>query len=122
MKIQLHEATLDGEPLAQTGEILTGKDPVQLVQIMKMQTPFTYEMGHREYMEKVLRNINQDEPPLPEDDSEAAKEFLTRLGTHGFISFTGEPPEASSVSNSANATETGEPPEASTKNKEGKGK
>jgi hypothetical protein len=87
MKIQLHEATLDGEPLAKTGEILTGKDPVQLVQIMKMQTPFTYEMEHREYMEKVLRNINQDEPPLPEDDSEAAKEFLSRLGSYGFISF-----------------------------------
>lgn len=90
MKIQLHETTLDGEPLAQTGKILTGKDPVQLVQIMKMQTPFTYEMEHRDYMEKVLRNINQDEPPLPEDGAEAAKEFLTRLGSYGFIRFVSD--------------------------------
>ena len=132
MKVQLHEMNLDGKPLDETGEIITGKDVMEIVENMKRQSPFTFDQMASEYMKNMLVKLGgAAAEPLPDDGGAAAAEFLSRLGSHGMITFLpdgevtetptengggpcadkpgGEPPRANCASNSACATEAGNP-------------
>jgi len=87
MKVQLHETNLDGKPMGETGEIISGKDVMEIVENMKRQSPFTFDQPTPEYMKNMLEKLEgKTMEPLPED-REAAAEFLSRLGSHGMIRF-----------------------------------
>jgi len=88
LKILIHSTTLDGEPLQADGIALEGKNCIELVEIMKGQTPFTIAASTRDYMHGVLGRIQPDRKlQLPEDPEAAAAEFLTLLGKHGLVEF-----------------------------------
>ncbi len=88
MKILIHGATLDGEPLQADGIALDGKNCAELVEIMKGQTPFTITATTRDYMLGVLGKIETEQNfKLPEDPEAAAAEFLTTLAKYGLVEF-----------------------------------
>ena len=91
MKVQLHEMNLDGKPMDETGEIITGKDVMEIVENMKRQSPFTFDQPLPEYMKNMLGKLGGGAvEPLPDDGGEAAAEFLSRLGSRGMITFLPE--------------------------------
>ncbi len=89
IKLQMHQTTLEGKPLAGTGKIISGEDAYEVIEVMKMQSPFTADMSERQYIDNVLSKF------MPEDESTEldATEFLTKLASKGFLSFlpVGEP-------------------------------
>ena len=88
MKILIRSTTLDGEPIPGSGETLQAADCLEVVELMRGQTPFTASRAPRDYMTEVLSGIEGGPTqPLPEDAAAAAAEFLTRLARHGLIEF-----------------------------------
>jgi len=88
MKILIRSITLDGEPIPGSGETLQADDCLEVVELMRGQTPFTASRAPRDYMTEVLSGIEGGPTqPLPEDAAAAAAEFLTRLARHGLIEF-----------------------------------
>ena len=83
IKLQMHQTTLEGKPLSETGKIVSGEDAYEVIENMKMQSPFTADMTARQYIDNVLAKI------LPTGDSTEldATEFLTKLAEQGYISF-----------------------------------
>ena len=83
IKLQMHQTTIEGKPLSETGKIVSGEDAYEVIESMKMQSPFTADMTARQYIDNVLKKI------LPAGDSTKldATEFLTKLAEQGFISF-----------------------------------
>ena len=80
--------TLDGEPIPGSGETIQAADCLEVVELMRGQTPFTASRAPRDYMTEVLSGIEGGPTqPLPEDAAAAAAEFLTRLARHGLIEF-----------------------------------
>jgi hypothetical protein len=88
IKLQMHQTTLDGKPLAGTGKIISGEDAYDVVEAMKLQSPFTADMTEREYIDNILSKIMPSEETTELD----ATEFLSKLAERGFLSFlpTGE--------------------------------
>jgi len=83
IKLQMHQATLDGKPLPETGKIVSGEDAYEVIEAMKFQSPFTADMSEREYIDNVLSKIMKDGESTELD----ATDFLTKLAERGFISF-----------------------------------
>ncbi len=95
MKVQIHETTLEGKPVNETGRILCGENAAQIVEAMKQESPFTACLTEREYIDNVLSKIMENGESTELD----ATEFLTKLAEKGFISFLPEnvtdmPPES----------------------------
>ena len=82
MKILIRSTTLDGEPIPGSGETIQAADCLEVVELMRGQTPFTASRAPRDYMTEVLSGIEGGPTqPLPEDAAAAAAEFLTRLAS-----------------------------------------
>jgi len=80
MKILIRSTTLDGEPIPGSGETLQAADCLEVVELMRGQTPFTASRAPRDYMTEVLSGIEGGPTqPLPEDAAAAAAEFPTHL-------------------------------------------
>jgi hypothetical protein len=86
IKLQMHQTTLEGKPLSETGKIVSGEDAYEVIEVMKIQSPFTADMTAREYIKSVLAKIM----PEGETTEPDATEFLTKLAEQGFISFLPE--------------------------------
>jgi energy-converting hydrogenase A subunit M len=86
IKLQMHETTLDGKPLPDTGRIISGEDAYEVIEAMKLQSPFTADMTEREYIDNILSKIMACEETTELD----ATEFLTKLAERGFLSFLPE--------------------------------
>ncbi len=86
IKLQMHQTTLDGKPLPGTGKIISGEDAYEVIEAMKMQSPFTADMTERQYIDNILSKF------LPEEESTEldATDFLTKLASQGFLSFLPE--------------------------------
>ena len=86
IKLQMHQTTIEGKPLSETGKIVSGADACEVIEAMKIQSPFTADMTAREYIKSVLAKI------MPEGETTEinATEFLTKLAERGFISFLPE--------------------------------
>ena len=86
IKLQMHQTTIEGKPLSETGKIVSGADAREVIEAMKIQSPFTADMTAREYTKSVLAKI------MPEGETTEldATEFLTKLAEQGFISFLPE--------------------------------
>ncbi len=95
VKVQIHPATVEGKPLPGSGEIISGKNASEIVEAMKLQSPFTACLTEREYIDNVFSKIMENGESTELD----ATEFLTKLAEKGFISFLPEnvtdmPPES----------------------------
>ena len=64
MKILIRSTTLDGEPIPGSGETLQAADCLEVVELMRGQTPFTASRAPRDYMTEVLSGICRRMPPL----------------------------------------------------------
>jgi hypothetical protein len=86
IKLQMHQTTLEGKPLSETGKIVSGEDAYEVIEAMKIQSPFTADMTARQYIDSVLAKV------MPESETTEldATEFLTKLAEQGFISFLPE--------------------------------
>ena len=93
IKVQIHPATVEGKPLPGTGEIISGKNASEIIEAMKLQSPFTACLTEREYINGVLGKIMSDDELVYID----ATEFLTKLAEKGFISFLPDMPPESEV-------------------------
>jgi len=88
MRIRVHPETTDGKPIPGNGTVLAADTPAALVELMRLQTPFSAEMSAVEYCDEVLLHVEgSDRRPLPDDRAAAAIEFLTRLAQHARIEF-----------------------------------
>jgi hypothetical protein len=95
IKAQIHEATLDGIPLDDTGAIIEGNDALEVIEAMKLKSPFTTDMTEHEYIDYVLSKIMSE----GESTKLNATEFLSKLAEKGFLSFLpDEPLETSCIS------------------------
>ena len=83
IKLQMHQTTLEGKPLPETGKIVSGEDAYEVIEAMKIQSPFTADMTARQYIDSVLAKIIPESKATELD----ATEFLTKLAEQGFISF-----------------------------------
>ena len=83
LKVQIHPATVEGKPLPGRGEIISGENASEIIEAMKLQSPFTACLTEREYIDGVLGKIM----PYEESTELDATEFLTKLAEKGFISF-----------------------------------
>jgi hypothetical protein len=83
IKLQMHLTTLEGKPLSETGKIISGSDTGEVIEAMKLQSPFTADMTARQYIDNILAKI------MPEGEATEidATGFLTKLAERGFISF-----------------------------------
>ena len=91
MRIRIHPETTDGKPIPGTGKVIAADTPTALVELMRLQTPFTAEMHVDEYCDDVLLRLEgPDYPLLPETREAADAEFLTRLAQHRRIEFLPE--------------------------------
>ena len=61
MKILIRSTTLDGEPIPGSGETLQAADCLEVVELMRGQTPFTASRAPRDYMTEVLSGIESGE-------------------------------------------------------------
>ena len=86
IKLQMHQTTLEGKPLTGTGKIVSGEDAYEVIEAMKIQSPFTADMTARQYIASILSKIM----PRNETTELDATEFLTKLAEQGFISFLPE--------------------------------
>lgn len=88
MRIRIHPETTDGKPISGAGRVLAAATPADIVELMRLETPFTSAMTGPDYADDVLRRVQgQEARPLPVDPDEAAAEFLTRLAVAGRIEF-----------------------------------
>ena len=86
IKLQMHQMSLDGKPLPETGIVVSGNDAGEVIEVMKFQSPFTADMTEREYINNILSKIMPSEKVVELD----ATEFLTKLAEKGFLSFLPE--------------------------------
>ena len=86
LKVQIHPATVEGKPLPGSGEIVSGRNASEIIEAMKLQSPFTACLTEREYIAGVLGKIM----PYEESTELDATEFLTKLAERGFLSFLPE--------------------------------
>ena len=97
LKIQIHVACYDGRPIPGTGDCISGKDPLEIVEALKMRSPFTADMQSEEYIKSVRATFRPEKTVYPEENLEkTAGDFLQELAKFGFISFlpTEETPDS----------------------------
>jgi hypothetical protein len=88
MRIRIHPETTDGKPIPGNGTVLAADTPSAIVELMRLQTPFSAELPVAEYRDEVLLRVEgPNRRPLPEDPVNADIEFLTRLAQHARIEF-----------------------------------
>lgn len=91
MKIRVNETGLNGKPIHDSGEILTGESHLDIVEGMKI-APFTVTLEPLPYMRDVLVRTGNPDFPLPEEPEAAAKAFLLKLAASGFVQFLEDDP------------------------------
>jgi hypothetical protein len=88
LKVQIHITCPDGEPISGSGDSISGKSSLEIIDAMKNLSPFTAEMSSEEYIKNVNGKISKENLSFPEISPEkTAEEFLLKLAKHGFISF-----------------------------------
>lgn len=88
MRIRIHPETTEGRPIRGNGTVIAAETPSGLVELMRLQTPFSAEMTTAEYRDEVLRRVEgPDRRPLPGDPASADIEFLARLAQQARIVF-----------------------------------
>lgn len=88
MRIRIHPETIDGKPIPGNGTVIAADTPSGLVELMRLQTPFSAEMTTAGYRDEVLLRVDgPGHPPLPDDPAAADIEFLTRLARKARIAF-----------------------------------
>jgi hypothetical protein len=91
MKVRVNETDLNGKPIHDSGEILTGENHLNIIEGMKI-APFTVNLEPLPYMRDVLARTGNPGFPLPEEPEAAAKAFLLKLAASGFIQFLEDDP------------------------------
>jgi hypothetical protein len=88
MRIRIHPETTDGKPIPGSGTVIAAETPCGLVELMRLQTPFSGELPIDEYRDEVLlRTEGPERRPLPDGPEAADIEFLTRLAERARIEF-----------------------------------
>lgn len=88
MRIRIHPETTDGKPIPGSGKIIAADTPSALVELMRLQSPFSGELPVAEYRDEVLlRTEGPGRRPLPDSPEAADVEFLTRLAERARIEF-----------------------------------
>lgn len=88
MRIRIHPETTDGKPIPGSGTIIAAETPSALVELMRLESPFSGEIPVAEYRDEVLlRTEGPERRPLPDDPGAADIEFLTRLAERARIEF-----------------------------------
>ena len=91
MKVRVNETDLNGKPIHDSGEILSGASHLDIIEGMKI-APFTVNLEPLAYMRDVLARTGNPGFPLPEEPEAAAKAFLLKLAASGFIQFLEDDP------------------------------
>jgi hypothetical protein len=91
MKVRVNETDLNGKPIYDSGEILTGESHLDIVEGMKI-APFTVNLEPLPYMRDVLARTGNPDFQLPEEPEAAAKAFLLKLASSGFVQFLEDDP------------------------------
>jgi len=86
MKVRINETDLNGKPIHDSGEVLTGETHLDIIDGMKM-SPFTAGLEPLAYMRDVLALTGQSDFPLPDAPEAAAKAFLLKLAATGLVQF-----------------------------------
>lgn len=97
MKIRIHPETTEGKPITGDGVELVGTSAAEVVELMRLQTPFSAALPLAAYRDEVLLHVEGPErKPLPNDAEAANVAFLTRLAQAGRLEFLpeDEPTEA----------------------------
>ncbi|OPZ24765.1 MAG: hypothetical protein BWZ02_02767 [Lentisphaerae bacterium ADurb.BinA184] len=88
MRIRIHPETTEGKPIPGDGTVLAAGTPSGLVELMRLETPFSAELTTAGYRDEVLLCVEgPGHRPLPEDPASADIEFLTRLAQNARIEF-----------------------------------
>lgn len=91
MKVRVNETDLNGKPIHDSGEVLSGRSHLDIIEGMKI-APFTVNLEPLAYMRDVLARTGNPGFPLPEEPEAAAKAFLLKLAASGFIQFLEDDP------------------------------
>jgi hypothetical protein len=91
MKVRVNETDLNGKPIHDSGEILSGESHLDIVEGMKI-APFTVNLEPLPYMRDVLARTGNPDFQLPEEPEAAAKVFLLKLASSGFVQFLEDDP------------------------------
>jgi len=91
MKVRINETDLNGKPIHDSGEVLTGENHLDIVDGMKM-SPFTAGLEPLAYMRDVLARSGAPGFPLPDEPEAAAKAFLLKLAATGLVQFIEDNP------------------------------
>jgi len=91
MKVRINETDLNGKPIHDSGEVLTGETHLDIIDGMKM-SPFTAGLEPLAYMRDVLALTGQSDFPLPDAPEAAAKAFLLKLAATGLVQFLEDDP------------------------------
>ena len=91
MKVRLNETDLNGKPIHDSGEVLTGETHLDIIDGMKM-SPFTAGLEPLAYMRDVLARSGNPGFPLPDEPEAAAKAFLLKLAASGLVQFIEDDP------------------------------
>ena len=91
MKVRVNETDLNGKPIYDSGEILSGESHLDIVEGMKI-APFTVTLEPLPYMRDVLARTGNPDFQLPEEPEAAARAFLLKLASSGFVQFLEDDP------------------------------
>ena len=91
MKVRINETDLNGKPIHDSGEVLTGENHLDIVDGMKM-SPFTAGLEPLAYMRDVLGRSGSPGFVLPNEPEAAAQAFLLKLAASGLVQFIEDDP------------------------------
>lgn len=91
MKVRINETGMSGKPVHDSGEVLEGKNYLEIVYGMKL-SPFTVSLEPLAYMRDVLDRAGQSGFVLPDEPEAAAQAFLLKLAATGFAQFIEDDP------------------------------
>ena len=91
MKVRINETDLNGKPIHDSGEVLTGENHLDIVDGMKM-SPFTAGLEPLAYMRDVLGRSGNPDFVLPDEPEAAAQAFLLKLAASGLVQFIEDDP------------------------------
>lgn len=88
MRIRLHAQTFAGQPLPNTGPSFEAPTAAELVEQMRLDSPFSAAQSPADYCATVLKRIERGPAqPLPTDPAQRADAFLTRCQQAGFLTW-----------------------------------
>ena len=91
MKVRINETDLNGKPIHDSGEVLSGDSHLDIVDGMKM-SPFTAGLEPLAYMRDVLGRSGNPGFLLPDEPEAAAQAFLLKLAASGLVQFIEDDP------------------------------